>query len=739
MAKNLKIAFVWHFHQPSYQENNDGDFLMPWAGLHATKDYLSMLKYIDKFEGLKLNFNITPTLLDSIERYANGSLDACLKFLLCDENKLTEKDKAFIIDNYFDANYTNMVLPRKHYEKLYKKKFLKEEIDTSIYSNQDYADIITNFNLCWINKEFEADYPELKKLFAKEKNYSKKERQRVYEISTDIIKRIIPEFRKYFQEKKIEISTSPYYHPILPLLLNINELHYPYSLNLPLNPKIMKEDANAQVQKAIKRFKEIFGKKPKGMWLSEQCISKDTVKLLNKNGIKWTISEFGILEETINREFPRDFEGNLLDPFFLTNVYTLDKAENTNIIFSDSLFTNLIGFTYGNYDPVQSAQNLYEKIKNIQSKLQNSPNKNHIITIAMDGENCWECYPNNGKEFLEELFNLIVQDKTLKTVCLGEYLEKNKETTKLPNLSSGSWINRNFDLWIGEPVKNLAWSYIATTIEDFKSLKRKVKDEELLEAAQNEIHVAQSSDWFWWYGEPNDSGRDYIFDHLFRERLKNVYRILGVEYPQYLDLPLISMVGKPIRNPRKKITPYIDGTKSIFSDNWKDAGCIFLPDSPTFSHRKLVKGICYGFDDDNLYFKIEINKTNTKHYKDILCQVFIYIQNHGDKFGSPIRLVNRTENIYPILQNKFTQEIKISLLNEKLLPIRLSHAMENNLWARLEPKNCEQAYLDTIEAKIPLKDLLIKPGQNISFCVVDARDGTIEEVYPQDMMINLYI
>ncbi len=739
MTEKLKIAFVWHFHQPSYQENENGRFLMPWARFHATKDYLAMLKYVDDFKNLKLNFNITPILLKTLEKYAQGFLDVHAQYLLCDETKIQEKDKLFILDNFFDVNI-KMLEQKNYYTELYNRKLSLNELDINAFNNQEYIDIIANYNLCWINKRHIPEYKELKQLIKKEKNYTLEDRKTIYEISKDIISRIIPEFKKHQDEGKIEISTSPYSHPIIPLVLNMQEMPCKYSINLPLDAKIMADDAKYQVKTGIEEYEKYFGRKPAGIWLSEQCISPATVKLLDSFDIKWTIAEYGLLEETLNKESLRDFEKNIIDPFFLASTYKLKKYDNTNIIFSDSYFANLISFTYGSLNPKQTAMHLYDKLKYVQNRLENSPNHSHLITIAMDGENCWESYEENGFEFLNTLYSLIEEDETIETTLLSEYLDQNKETISLEKLSSGSWINKNFDLWIGEPIKNLAWSYINKTIEDFKIIKEQMgnskEEKNLLKQARHEILVAQGSDWFWWYGEPNDSGRDYIFDHLFREKLKNTYRILNREYPAYLDLPLTSLAGKPIKQPRKQISPQIDGKRDLTSDNWKDAGCIFLPDSPTFSNKKLVKGICYGADNDYLYFKIELNKINMNNMTNPNCQIYIYITKENAKYSSVIKLCNKSDKFYPVVKNKFSHEIRISIDNNKLEKTRLANATQNNLWVYDPFAKIKQAYEDTIEVAVPYDDLKIYEGQSFSFCFFESHDGLIEEVYPQDSMIR---
>ena len=523
MTKKLNIAFIWHFHQPSYQENSNGDFLMPWVRLHATKDYLDMLIRLEDFKNIKLNFDLSPVLIDSIEKYINGAKDIHLKLLLCDTKDLDRDDKLFILENFFDVNYSNMLLARPYYAQLNDRRVHSSSKTSLIdsFSEQDYADIMANFTLCWIDKRFRYRYEGLDYLLDKEKDFTFEDRQKIYEIQLQIIKDILPTYKKYQDEGRIEISTNPYYHPILPLLINLREDDYPYCENLPDALEGGVKDAKEQVGRALDKFEEIFGKRPRGMWLSEQCVSKKTLNLLSYFNVDWTVLDEGILSNSIGREFSRDFEGNLEDPFALCVNYAFKKDKNkTNLIFADSFFANLVGFGYGSYDGEVAANDLYEKIKTIQNKLQNSPREHHLLTIAMDGENCWESYQNDGEEFLNTLYSLIEQDDTLKTTLMGEFIDKS-EPEELNKIASGSWINRNFELWVGEPTKNVAWRYLNQTKQDFEKMSKellskaktnidKAKANKATHEAKEEIFIAEGSDWFWWYGEPNESGSENI-------------------------------------------------------------------------------------------------------------------------------------------------------------------------------------------------------------------------------------
>ncbi len=743
--KKLNIAFIWHFHQPNYQADFDGDFLLPWARLHASKDYLDMLKWTDEFQNLKLNFDFSPVLLSALQKYSNGAMDLHLRVFLKDENEITEKEKIFILNNYFDLNYKNMVLKNPHFTELYNKRSYAENLNVDMFTNEEYSDIMANYTLLWIDEKFQKDYPELKNLFEKQKNYTLKDRKKIYEIQLDIIKRILKEYKNYQNENKIEVSTSPYYHPVLPLLIDFKNKSIKNKENLPQNQSFV-EDAKQQIELAIKKYEEIFDKKPKGFWLSEQCICPKTVELLSDFGINWTISDEGILAKTLKREFIRDFEGNLENPFDLTQIYKTKGKKPVNLLFGDSFFSNLINFGYGNYDYRVAANDLYEKIKIIQYKLQNSPKENHLITIAMDGENCWETYQNDGNDFLNTLYKLISEDKTLKTVLVNDFIEHNKQET-IENLQSGSWIKRNFDLWIGEPTKNVAWLYLSSVEKDYekykqtvlkkaKSKEEKQKLEEKLSLAKREILIAQSSDWYWWYGEPNESKSDGVFDFLFRNHLMNVYQILNLEIPQYLTIPLANATTRPLRNPIGKIAPTLKATNEDVVE-WENAGFIFVPDSPTSNISRLIKNIHFGYDDMNLYFRFELNKNSVKiNWANIENQIAIYFSNEKAENFSSIRFISKNENIYPILKSQFSNEVRFVFDNQKISKLHFTKALNWNLWSQTIPKTSKVAYKDVIELKISLEDFNISKG-NFSFCIIDATNEIINEVYPQDVLINL--
>lgn len=734
-TKKLSIAFYWHMHQPVYQLSPKGDYLMPWVRLHAIKDYLDMVLILNKFKKIKLNFNLVPVLLDSLINYGENDFhDIHSRLTVTDVADLSDDDKEFIINNFFDANYHSMILPNDEYNRLYQKYQVSDGNDVNIFTNQEYSDLMALFNLVWFDPIYKNMYPELKKLLKKGKNYTLEDRIKIIEIQRDIIRKIIPTYREFAQNGRIEITTSPYYHPILPILLDIKSVKKNSENDLPNDLK-MDTDAKIQTEMALDRLEELFGRRPKGIWPSEQCISPKELELFRDLGVKWTISDEGILSDSINFEFVRDFRGYLEDPYHLLKTY---NYKGVDIIFRDGMLPNLIGFEYPSHSAEAAANDLYDRIKVAQNKLLSSPDEHHLLTIAMDGENCWENYPSDGLTFLSSIYSLIENDETLETVLISDYLGKDVQKP-LNKISSGSWVNRNFKLWIGEPLKNLAWTYLKRVRDDFESFAKRDPLDPNIEAARRELFICEGSDWFWWYGEPNDSGRDNIFDYIFREHLKNIYKFLGLEAPAYLDIPLLSAISKTSRYPKSEFTPIIGGKESD-DEIWTNAGCIKIPDGPVLKENKLYDKICYGFDKDNLYLRFYINEY-LKDEPNLLkqaSQMYIYIRNRDRKQSlSPIRIVQKKEAILPVSKEKFHNEIQIATYNGEISLVRLVKSIQHNLWVIASPKNINAVYDKVVDVSIPFDDIEIDKGETMEFIFINANYGVHDYCIPDDMLLTI--
>ena len=743
-SKKLSIAFYWHMHQPVYQLSPTGDFLMPWVRLHAVKDYLDMALWAKKFDKLKLNFNFVPVLINAIINYGeNEAHDIHSRLTITPQDELTNEDKIFILNNFFDANYQTMILANPEYHRLYQIVQSSGTEDTSIFSNQEYADLMALFNLAWIDPSFKTSNSELKKLVKKGKNYTLEDRIAIIQIQRDIIKKIIPTIRKLIEKNKIEITTSPYYHPILPILLDYKNIKKNSSPANDLQDLKTDLDAKMQTKMALDRIEEVFGKRPRGVWPSEQCVSAKTLEMLSSLGVEWSLSDEGILANSINFEFEHDFKGYIKEPYHLLKTYKYKTStSDLKMVFRESTIPNLIGFEYQNHNPIATANDLYDRIKVLQSKILSSPDNEHLLTIALDGENCWENYLEDGASFLKTLYTLITEDDSLETVLLSDYLEKTKEDKLLPKIASGSWINRNFKLWIDEPVKDIAWTYLKRVRQDFANFVKREPLNPNIELARRELFICEGSDWFWWYGEPNDSGRDNNFDFLFRTHLKNVYRYLDLDTPKYLDDPLSDIsTSKPSKYPKSLITPNINGKNVVDEDDeWNNAGYIEIPDGPVLRESKLFDKIRFGNDQNNFYLKFHLNKYIKENLElsKRTYQMYIYTRKASHRQDlSPVRLINKTKNITPVSMEKFHNEIQIAIRNNKLQLLRIIKAIPGDMWVLEMSKSIEAVYDEVLDLKIPFDILGIKSGETLEFLFINANYGVKDFYIPNETVLSV--
>ena len=741
-TKKLSIAFYWHMHQPVYQLTPQGDYIMPWVRLHAVKDYLDMTLWVEKFEKLKLNFNYVPVLLDSLIDYENGAHDIHSRITITPVEKLSKEDKIFILNNFFDANYQTMILPNEEYHRLYKIAQEQTAENIEIFNNQEYSDLMALFNLAWIDPSFKNSNKDLKRLVKKGKNYTLEDRISIIDIQRKIIKKIIPTLKKLIKNDKIEITTSPYYHPILPILLDYKEIRNDKTGTDELSELNTEYDAKLQTKMALDRIEELLGKRPKGIWASEQCVSPKTLEMLSQEGVEWSISDEGNLSNSINFEFVHDFKGYLEEPYHLLKTYSYKtKKSDIKMIFRESTIYNLVSFEYAHHNPVATANDLYDRIKIIQGKILSSPDKNHLLTIAMDGENCWENYIDDGNSFLETLYKLICEDESLETVLISDYIENEKEHKQLNKIATGASFNRGYKLWINEPVKDIAWKYLKRAKQDLIAFSKREPGNNNLAYAQRELLICEGSDWFWWYGEPNYSGRDNIFDFIFRTHLKNIYKSLELDYPKYLNEPLTGFSpAQPSNFPRALISPEVNGKNEKDDDTWLNAGCIDIPDGPVLRESKLFDKICFGNDTDNFYLRFYLNKyiKNNPTPLQRTYQMYIYLRKSGQTQAlSPIRLINKSINIPPISMEKFHNEIQISIRDDELRFLRLIEAIPGDMWVLENYKAMDVAYDEVLDLKIPFEILDINYGEKLEFLFINANFGMTDFYIPNEMVLNV--
>ncbi len=547
MTEQLSVCFVWHMHQPLYKDRLTGKYLLPWVRLHAIKDYLDMVKVLEPFPKIRQTFNLVPSLIEQLEDYAHHqAVDDQLLLTIKPIDKYTDEDKIYILTECFHANFDRQIKIHPSYLELYtrRQKLLRKsnsfENSLDQFSNQEYADMAAWMNLAWFDPLWQRSIGDLKKMLAQGKNFSQTQRKRLIEIERELIKQIIPYYRQKQKEGQIEVTTTPYYHPILPLLIDSNAARLPDpNVVLPQNLFFHRQDAVHQVKAGLDLYKRHMGQKARGMWPSELSISPAALEIIANQGVKWIIADEALLCKTTGLNIYRDQYGNLNSTETLCQPYRLTVGDqHIAVFFREVVLSNEISFSYGSREPEEAASAMYMRLKHIQERHLNSEREG-VIVIALDGENCWETYLDDGGQFLAELYRRLSQDSTLTVCTVSDYLARQPATAELFKIETGSWINADFHIWIGDPYKNRAWDFLAATRNFLvNQLQKKSYPDKVKKAAWEEIYAAEGSDWFWWFGEPNNSAHDSIFDQQFRLRLQNVYKILGVVYPPELDMPI---------------------------------------------------------------------------------------------------------------------------------------------------------------------------------------------------------
>ncbi|MDP3703835.1 MAG: glycoside hydrolase family 57 protein, partial [Candidatus Omnitrophota bacterium] len=510
-------------HQPYYRDLATGECTMPWVRLHATKDYLDMLKRLEPFPAIHQTFNIVPSLLDQLEEYlppANRS-DEFLDLSRKPAAELTAQDQRFLLRWFFLANPERMIKPYPRYHDLFAKRGrpMSEEdwgVAQKRFRLNDYLDLQVWFNLVWIDPWLRGQDARLAALEAKGAYFTEEEKRYVLDQHTALIAQVIPAYRHAAQRGQIELTTSPYYHPIMPLLCDSRAaLTALPHLSMPAASFRHPEDARWHLQQGLARHEQVFGQPARGVWPPEGSVSEEMVRLVLEAGISWMATDEEILWRTLKTSRA---PSQLYRPHLVRR-----KAGQTAMIFRDRELSDLIGFVYSQWSPGVAVADFLNRLDQIHQQFRTSKDP-ALVSIILDGENAWESYPNDGHDFLMALYGALANDERFRCVTVSEFLQQHPvdHTESLPELFSGSWIDGNFATWIGHPEKNAAWALLAAARD---ALSAKSREDPAIAAAWKSLGVAQGSDWMWWFGDTHFSAHAEAFDQLFRTALMNCYRL----------------------------------------------------------------------------------------------------------------------------------------------------------------------------------------------------------------------
>jgi len=612
----LSIAFLWHMHQPYYKDAKTGQYQMPWVRLHGLKDYYDMVAVLDHFPQIRSTFNLVPSLIEQVQDYAqNQAYDEHLLLTERPAKDLTDVEKEKILSSFFSCSFKTMIYPRSRFYQLFEKRGedlqnLKSKVRD--FDLQDFLDLQVWSNLVWIDPIFKED-PLISHLLKKGRNFTEEEKKNLILKQREILGNVLPKYKELQDRGQIEITFSPYFHPIMPLICDteIAKFSLPH-IQLPQEKFSHPEDVEAQIDQGVRLYEHTFGRKPKGMWPSEGSVSEQIIPLIAKFGVKWIATDEEILFLSLRMDKGKTHKTISEDADALYRPYKIAvEDKELFVLFRDHTLSDLIGFVYSSWDAVDAADDFIQRLHRIREKIPQERLPNSVVPIILDGENCWEHYENDGHDFLSALYTKLSEDKLLSTTTISDFLQKSREPHTLPHLFAGSWINHNFRIWIGHPEDNLAWDLLKRTrdalVEYEKKKERSAETEEILKRAWKEIHIAEGSDWNWWYGDEHQTAFMEDFDRIFRSHLLYVYELIKKEPPEELYQPIKSrFISTYFLPPTGYLKPTIDGKRTHYYE-WQQAGFFDPLKAGGTMHRvsSLISGIYFGSDKERIYFRVD--------------------------------------------------------------------------------------------------------------------------------------
>jgi alpha-amylase/alpha-mannosidase (GH57 family) len=613
----LRVILLWHMHQPYYKNLVTGEYRLPWVRLHASKDYYGMVKLLDEFPQVHQNFNLVPSLIAQIQEYASGVFrEPFYEVAAKPAAELSPEEKRFALTYLFQANVSQMIGRYPRFRELYEKfKSAGEDASRaeSSFTTRDYADLQVLSQLAWLDEYWLAQ-PDVKELIKKGEGYTAQDQRFVLQKQREIIKAVLPAYREAAAKGSIEISPTPYYHPILPLVCDTNQgaVSSP-GLALPQTRFEHPEDAYDQIRRALDSHEELFGSRPKGMWPSEGSVSEEVLAIAAKNGLNWMATDEGVLGRSLDYNFNRDGDGRLTSDGAerLYKIYRYEKASvKLHLVFRDHRISDLIGFVYANMQPRDAAAHLLTSVKQAAEPLLKK-GSDAVVPIILDGENAWEGYHENGRDFLRFFYEGLSKEPGVQACTISEAiaLSNPKQFGSLKSLVPGSWINANFNVWIGAKEDNRAWDYLAEAREYFEEHAAAATVEQR-NLAFEELLIAEGSDWNWWYGPEHHSANDRDFDELYRSHLSNVYQALGGEPPEYLAQPIAAAGIRPTTTAQTAyISPRINGRVASYFD-WMGAA-MYAADRRTSSmHGKqfVLDAVYAGINEASLSARADLTQ-----------------------------------------------------------------------------------------------------------------------------------
>ena len=552
--RRLQVILFWHMHQPEYRDLLSGVYHQPWTYLHAIKDYTDMAAHLEAVPDARAVVNFAPTLLEQITDYAaqlqgflndSGAIrDPLLAALASPALPAESEARLLLIRACLRANETRVIQRFGAYRRLAELApwFTGHPDALSYVSDQYLADLLVWYHLAWLGETVRRNDARVQRLATKAGSFSLHDRRELLTVLGELLNGIVPRYRALAERGQIELSFTPYAHPIMPLLLDFQAAHDAMpGVTLPRDPQYPggEERVRWQVRKGREIFRNHFGFDPAGCWPAEGGISAATLRILAQEGLRWAASGEGVLAHSLahtGQSAPAPKETWLYVP------YTPPDADGLRCFFRDDGLSDLIGFTYASWHADDAVADLVNQLETIAQRAQDRDDP--VVSIILDGENAWEHYPENGYYFLSALYRRLATNPRIRLTTCSEYLKAHPGLS-LPVITAGSWVYGTFSTWIGSPDKNRGWEMLVGAKRAFDERGARLSPAERA-AAERQLAICEGSDWFWWFGDENPAATVSDFDQMFRMHLGNLYQMLGMEPPDYLAHAFTHGGGTPL-------------------------------------------------------------------------------------------------------------------------------------------------------------------------------------------------
>ncbi|QVL45498.1 MAG: glycoside hydrolase [Methylophilaceae bacterium] len=542
----LHLNLYWHMHQPDYRDLKTGEYVLPWTYLHAIKDYSDMVFHLEQHPQARVSFNFVPILveqlLDYTEQLKQNTIRDPLLALLIEPNLagINQHQCRLIVESCFKAHHEKMLSPFPHYQRLLNiyqqvESIMTDDYDFHYLSAQYKADLLVWYHLAWCGESLRQQSEVIKVLMHKGVLFNLQDRQLLFEEIKNTIAELIPRYKALMQRGQIEMTTTPYYHPILPLLIDFTSTKDAMpDAPLPINSHYPggASRGKAHIEAAQHYHQDIFGQQANGMWPAEGAVSHAGLSLMAEHGVKWAATGQGVLANSLIKsgENVVDKHQYLYEPYRVTN-----GKDDILCFFRDDHLSDKIGFEYSKMHSSDAVKDFIDNLENIRN---NNPKKPKVVSVILDGENAWEYYPYNGFYFLKELYAALIDHPDIIMSTFSDIIALQKSghfptIPVLPKIAAGSWVYGTFSTWIGSADKNAAWDLLCEAKKVYDNVIHTLNAEKQL-ACERQLAICEGSDWFWWFGDYNASDSVKSFDQLYRRNLINLYELLEQSVPDNL-------------------------------------------------------------------------------------------------------------------------------------------------------------------------------------------------------------